>query len=76
MQPTKEFIDELFWERVQKARQMSPEDKLLGGLDLFDFTSGIMTDGIRHQFPDADGARVQEILRERLSLIRRLEARA
>ncbi len=76
MQPTKELIDELYRERVERARQMSPEDKLLAGLDLFDLTSTIMADGIRDQFPDADQQRVQKILRERLALIRRLEASA
>ena len=76
MQPTKELIDELYRERVERARQMSPEDKLLAGLDLFDLTSTIMADGVRDQFPDADQHRVQEILRERLALIRRLEASA
>lgn len=75
MQPTKEFIDQLFWERVHKARQMSPEDKLLGGARLFDRSCRIMADGIRSQFPDADDRRVQEILRERLALIRQREDR-
>jgi hypothetical protein len=76
MQPTKELIDELFWERVQKARQMSPEDKLLGGARLFDRSRRVMADGIRHQFPDADDRRVVEILRDRLARIRRLEEQA
>jgi hypothetical protein len=75
MEPTQELIDELFWERVHKARQMSPEDKLLAGLDLFDLTSTIMADGIRSQFPEADEAEVGRILRERLALARRLEVR-
>jgi hypothetical protein len=75
MQPTKEFIDELYWDRVRRARQMSPEDKLLGGARLFDRSCSIMADGIRSQFPDADDRRVQEILRGRLDLIRRRENR-
>jgi hypothetical protein len=73
MQPTKELIDELFWERVEKARRMSPEERVLAGLEMFDLSSSIMTDGIRSQFPEADEHRVQEILRERLALIQRLE---
>jgi hypothetical protein len=75
MQSTKELADSIYWERVQKARRMSPEDKLLGGARLFDRSCGIMAAGIRSQFPDADERRVQEILRERLSLVRRLENR-
>ena len=34
-----------------------------------------MADGIRAQFPDAHENRVQEIVRERLALVRRLEDR-
>jgi hypothetical protein len=73
MEPTKELIDELYRERVEAARQMSPEDKLLGGPRLFDLTCKIIADGIRDQYPDADEARVQKILGERLVLARRLE---
>jgi hypothetical protein len=73
MQPTKELIDTMYRERVERARKMSPADKLAAGLDLFGMTSRIMADGIRSQFPDADDHRVQEILRDRLALSRRLE---
>jgi hypothetical protein len=75
MQPTKELIDAIFRERVQKARCMSPEDKLLAGPRLFDHACQLMAVGIRSQFPEADESRVQEILRERLALVRRLENR-
>ena len=75
MQPTKELIDELDRERVEKARQMSPEEKFFGGARLFDRSCRIMADGIRSQFPEADEHRVQEILRERLALVRRREQR-
>ena len=73
MEPDQRLIDALFREKVLRARAMSPEDKLLAGARLFDRSCRIMADGIRHQFPDADEARVQQILRERLALIRRLE---
>jgi len=73
MQPTKELIDEIYRDRVQRARQMSPEDKFFAGARLFDRSCRIMVDGIRVQFPDADERRVQEILRERLAIARRLE---
>ena len=73
MQPTKELIDEIYRDRVQRARQMSPEDKFLAGARLFDRSCRIMADGIRDQFPGAGERRVQEILRERLAIARRLE---
>ncbi len=75
MQPTKELIDELYRERVEKARQMSPASRLRVGLQLFSLTSRLMADGIRARFPDADDHRVQAILREQLALIRRREER-
>ena len=74
MQPTRELIDALYWERVELARQMPPGDKALAGFQLFDLASKIMADGIRDQYPDADEARVQGLLRERLALAERLEA--
>ena len=71
--PTRELMDDLFRQRVLAARAMSPEEKLLAGARLFDRTCRIMTDGIRHEYPEADDRRVQEILAERLALARRLE---
>ncbi len=75
MIPDRQLIDDLYRERVERAKRMSPEEKLLAGPRLFDQACRIMRDGIRHQFPDADSARVEEILMERLSLVRRLESR-
>ncbi len=75
MQPSREFPDENYHERVERARRLPPAEKVLASLQLFDFTSKIMADGIRGQFPEADELRVQEILRQRLALGRRLEDR-
>ena len=76
MGPGKELIDALYREEVLRAREMDPAEKLLAGARLFDRACRIMADGIRDQFPDADERRVQEILRERLALVRRLEPHA
>lgn len=73
MQPTRELIDELYRERVLRARATPPEEKFLDGARLFDMARRVMADGIRDQYPDADEQRVREILRERLALLRRLE---
>ena len=75
MQPSKELIDAIYQDRVQRARAMSPGQKLLAGCRLFDFACRVTVSGIRHQHPDADEARVQQILRERLAIKRRLENR-
>ena len=75
MEPTKELIDALFMDKVHMARRMAPGDKLMLGPILFDEVCGRMVDGIRHQFPDADDARVHQILLERLRIARLLECR-
>jgi hypothetical protein len=74
MEPTRELADDLFRERVLRARQTPPEEKLLQGPRLFDLCCRIMADGIRNEFPDADEQRVQAILTQRIALLRRLES--
>jgi len=73
MRPTKELIDDIYRERVLRARRTPPEEKLLDGPRLFDFACRLMRDGIRDQYPDADAQRVEEILAQRITLLRRLE---
>ena len=73
MVPTKELIDDIYRERVHRARRTPLEHKLLAGAQLFDFACRIARDGIRNQFPDADDQRVEEILVQRLALQERLE---
>lgn len=73
MEPSRDLIDELFRCRVEAARAMWPEERLLAGPRLFDRSCRIMCDGIRDEYPHADEARVRRILAERLAPIRRLE---
>jgi hypothetical protein len=73
MEPTPELAQSLWEEEVRRARAMTPEERLLAGPRLFDMACRIMADGIRDEFPDADENRVQEILRQRLELARKLE---
>ncbi|MCH7814411.1 MAG: hypothetical protein IID40_10375 [Planctomycetes bacterium] len=65
--------DDLFLERVRRARRQSPDEKIRAGLELFDLVCALMTAGIRSEFPDADEKRVNELLVERLALARPLE---
>lgn len=67
------LVDEIYWERVLRARNTPGEVKLLDGPRLFDYACKVSMAGIRNQFPDADEARVREILRERLAIGRQLE---
>jgi hypothetical protein len=56
----------LYIEEVDRARAMSPGEKLLEGARLFDRACRLMADGIRHQHPDLDDDQVRAILVERL----------
>jgi hypothetical protein len=73
MEPTQQLIDDIYRERVLRALRRTSEEKLLDGPRLFELACRVVKDGIRAQFPDADEARVEEILRERLALRERLE---
>jgi hypothetical protein len=73
MGPSRELIDDLFRERVMRARRTPPEERLLDGPRLFDYACGITASGIRDENPDADERQVQEILARRVELLRRLE---
>ena len=73
MQPDQAVVDDLLRERVERARAMSPEEKLLAGPRLFERSCRIMADGLRHEHPEASEEQIQELLRQRLELVRKLE---
>lgn len=75
MEPTEDLKDELYRERVLRARKMPPEEKLLAGGRLFEHACRITMAGIRNQHPEATEERVKQILGERLAMRRRLEGR-
>jgi hypothetical protein len=73
MESIRELADDIYRERVLRARATPPEQKLTDGPRIFERVCRVMSDGIRDQFPEADDSRVLEILRERLQIARRLE---
>jgi hypothetical protein len=76
MPPPREVLNEIFRRKVDQARKMTPEERLLSGLRQSDLAVRVMTDGIRQQFPEASDDQVQRILRERVDLLRRLKGKA
>lgn len=60
---------DLYREEILRARDMSPEEKLLEGPRLFDRGCQRVKNMIRSHFPHADEAVVQEILRRALILL-------
>lgn len=70
---TQRLIDELYREELIEARAMSPEQKVLAGQQLFEAACRMTLAGIRNQNPGASEKECLEILRQRLTLQRRLE---
>jgi hypothetical protein len=68
MSPDQPLIDQIYREKVLRARRMSPEEKLGAAYALFETACEMTKAGIRAQHPAADESRVAELLRERLRI--------
>jgi len=66
-------MDESFWEEVERARRLTPQQRFLGTFDISDLARNLVMAGIRHQFPEADEQRVLDIFAERCKLARELD---
>jgi hypothetical protein len=75
MGPTKELIDDIYRERVLRARETPLEQKLRAGPQLFERACRLMAAGIRDEYPDATEQEVEDILTRRLETLRRLRER-
>jgi hypothetical protein len=67
------LMDEIFREKVLRARRESPEDKLVAGLDLFEEALVRMRGGIRAQFPQFTPEQVDAELYRRIARIRQVQ---
>ena len=74
MEPTQELLDAIYRDRVLRARQVPPGKKLLAGAELFDQVCDRMRAGLRDENPGADEKTIEELLRRRLDLLRRLRS--
>jgi hypothetical protein len=68
-----DLADTLYWEKVERARAMKPEDRMQAGPELFDYACSITLTALREQMPDASEAELLEALRQRIALKRQLE---
>ncbi|NNE90812.1 MAG: hypothetical protein HKN23_04125 [Verrucomicrobiales bacterium] len=69
----RELADEIYREKVLRARKMSVAERFDEGIALFEeLALPMMKAGIRHQFPDADDADVESILRKRLRRLKQV----
>lgn len=62
----RKLADEIFCEKVLRARELTIEQRIRAGGDLFDQMSGVSKDGIRHQNPATDEATVPRLFAERM----------
>ena len=76
MEASNEFqplIDEIFREKVLRARAQSPGEKFVAGLRLFENVVIRMRGGIRAQFPQFSAEEVEKELYRRIERIRQVE---
>ena len=67
------LADELYRERVLRARRTPPEERILDGPRLFDYACSITLAGLRAERPQASEAELRLALRRRLETARKLE---
>lgn len=73
MIPSEDLINEVFLDKIRAAREMSVDQRLSAGGPLFDYACAAARMGIRLQHPSASAEQVEELLGERIKLMRRLE---
>jgi hypothetical protein len=67
------LMDDIFREKVRRARRQSPESKFALGIELFEIAVVRMRGGIRSQFPEFTPEQVEEELRRRLARVRQIQ---
>lgn len=67
-------MDDSFWEEIERAKKLSGTQKMSESLRLFDEVSRRMLAGIQSQFPGIKQDAAKRIRRERIDIIRKLEA--
>lgn len=70
------LADALYWERIERARRLTPENRMKAGPELFDYACSITMNALREQMPGATEAQLLDALRRRLDIKRRLEEAA
>ena len=71
--PFAPLIDELYRERVIRARRTSPEEKFLAGEELFEWACSITLAGIRNENPEFSEEDCKRELERRLELREKME---
>lgn len=72
--PYAALAEDIYRNRVLRARKMSADEKLWAGEELFEYACSITLGGIRHQFPNYSEADCRAELDRRLAWRRDREA--
>jgi len=68
----RKLADAIYVEKVRRARTLTVGERIATGIALFEDALGMMRDGIRMQFPEADKDEVEVILKRRLARLRQV----
>lgn len=66
-------MDESFWEEIERAKSLSPEQKFLATFDLFLISRELAAAGIRQELPEASEQEVESKIRDRYKRAREME---
>lgn len=67
------LADTLFWEKIERARKISPEDRMKAGPELFDYACAITLNALRERMPGATEVQLLDKVRERIAIKRQLD---
>ena len=67
------LMDEIYRDKVLRARQQSPESKLVLGLELFETALVRMRGGVRSQFPHFTEEQVEAEVYRRIARVRQVQ---
>jgi len=73
MGPTQKLVDDIYAEKVQRARATPIEQKLVAGLMLYEMAHEAVRAGVRAQFPNLSPQEFEVKLQQRLARIARIE---
>ena len=76
MNPPNEFqplMDDIFREKILRARRQTPEERFATGLEMFDEGVAWMRDGIRMEQPELTPEEVDAKVAQRFARIRQIE---
>ena len=67
------LADALYWERVARARRMTPEERMMEGVRLFEVEQQVVRAKLAKTMPGASEADLDAAVRRHFSLIREQE---